>query len=102
MDDSDIEGVEDTLTILEKYIDGLEIQGQEEALLDLMTSLYNEALDEHNYMIHLKRFVIKMLSSGNRFAFELIDQTQHLLLVIMVQVNQHYLMHFVLSIWKRF
>ena len=50
MDDSDIEGVEDTLTILEKYIDGLEIQGQKKPLLDLMTSLYNEALDEHNYL----------------------------------------------------
>tara|TARA_B100001113_G_scaffold266117_1_gene220977 strand:- start:1184 stop:2251 length:1068 start_codon:yes stop_codon:yes gene_type:complete len=50
MDDSDIEGVEDTLTILEKYIDGLEIQGQKKPLLDLMTSLYNEALDEHNYI----------------------------------------------------
>ena len=50
MDDSDIEGVEDTLTILEKYIDGLEIQGQKKPLFDLMTSLYNEALDEHNYL----------------------------------------------------
>ena len=50
MDDSDIEGVEDTLTILEKYVDGLEIQGQKKPLLDLMTSLYNEALDEHNYL----------------------------------------------------
>ena len=50
MDDSDIEGVEDTLTILEKYIDGLEIQGQKKPLFDLMTSLYNEALDEHNYI----------------------------------------------------
>ena len=50
MDDSDIECVEDTLTILEKYIDGLEIQGQKKPLLDLMTSLYNEALDEHNYI----------------------------------------------------
>ena len=36
MDDSDIEGVE--------------IQGQKKPLLDLMTSLYNEALDEHNYI----------------------------------------------------
>ena len=50
MDDDDIEGVEDTLTILEKYIDGLEIQGQKKPLLELMTSLYNEALEEHNYL----------------------------------------------------
>ena len=50
MDDSHKERVEDTLTILEKYIDGLEIQGQKKPLLDLMTSLYNEALDEHNYI----------------------------------------------------
>ena len=50
MDDDDIEGVEDTLTILEKYVDGLEIQGQKKPLLELMTSLYNEALEEHNYL----------------------------------------------------
>ena len=50
MDDEDIEGVEDTLTILEKYVDGLEIQGQKKPLLELMTSLYNEALEEHNYL----------------------------------------------------
>ena len=49
MDDEDIEGVEDTLTILEKYIDGLEIQVRK-TLLELMTSLYNEALEEHNYL----------------------------------------------------
>ena len=50
MDDRELEGVEDTLTILEKYIDGLEIQGQKKPLFELMTSLYNEALDEHNYL----------------------------------------------------
>ena len=50
MDDKELEGVEDTLTILEKYIDGLEIQGKKKPLFELMTSLYNEALDEHNYL----------------------------------------------------
>jgi DNA repair exonuclease SbcCD nuclease subunit len=48
--DDDIEDIEDTLTILNNYIDGLEIQGKKKPLSDLMTSLYNEALDEHNYL----------------------------------------------------
>ena len=50
MDDDEIEDVEDTLTILSKYVDGLEIQGKKKPLNDLMTTLYNEALDEHNYL----------------------------------------------------
>lgn len=49
-DDDEIEDVEDTLTILSKYIDGLEIQGKKKSLNNLMTTLYNEALDEHNYL----------------------------------------------------
>jgi hypothetical protein len=48
--DDDIEDIEDTLTILNNYIDGLEIQGKKKPLSELMTSLYNEALDEHNYL----------------------------------------------------
>ena len=50
MGDDEIEDVEDTLTILSKYIDGLEIQGKKKPLNELMTSLYNEALDEHTYL----------------------------------------------------
>ena len=50
MDDEDMGDVEDTLTILTKYIEGLDIQGKKKPLTDLMTSLYNEALDEHNYL----------------------------------------------------
>jgi hypothetical protein len=48
--DDDIEDVEDTLTILSNYIDGLEIQGKKKPLNELMTTLYNEALDEHSYL----------------------------------------------------
>lgn len=48
--DDDIEDIEDTLTILGKYVDGLEIQGAKKPLNELMTSLYNEALDQHNYL----------------------------------------------------
>ena len=48
--DDDIEDIEDTLTILNNYIDGLEIQGKKKPLSELMSSLYNEALDEHNYL----------------------------------------------------
>jgi predicted phosphodiesterase len=48
--DDDIEDIEDTLTILNNYIDGLEIQGKKKPLAELMSSLYNEALDEHNYL----------------------------------------------------
>ena len=50
MDDADIENVEDTLTILNKYVDSMDIQGKKKPLTDLMTSLYNEALDEHTYL----------------------------------------------------
>ena len=50
MDDADVENVEDTLTILNKYVEGMEIQGKKKHLTDLMTSLYNEALDEHTYI----------------------------------------------------
>ncbi len=46
----DVENVEDTLTILNKYVEGMEIQGKKKPLTDLMTSLYNEALDEHTYL----------------------------------------------------
>lgn len=49
-DDEEIENVEDTLTILSKYVDGLEIQGKKKQLDELMKSLYHEALDEHNYL----------------------------------------------------
>lgn len=49
-DDDDIEDIEDTLTILSKYVDGLDIQGKKKPLNELMTTLYNEALDEHNYL----------------------------------------------------
>lgn len=49
-DDDDIEDLEDTLTILSKYVNGLEIQGKKKPLDDLMTSLYNEALDEHSFL----------------------------------------------------
>ena len=48
--DDDIENVEDTLTILNTYIDGLEIQGKKKALQALMSTLYQEALDEHTYL----------------------------------------------------
>jgi hypothetical protein len=48
--DDDMEDIEDTLTILGKYVDGLEIQGKKKPLNELMTSLYNEALDQHNYL----------------------------------------------------
>ena len=50
MDDADVENVEDTLTILNKYVEGMEIQGKKKHLTDLMTSLYNEALDEHTFL----------------------------------------------------
>jgi hypothetical protein len=50
LSDDEIEGVEDTLTILTKYVDSLEIQGEKNQLTSLITSLYNEALDEHNYI----------------------------------------------------
>jgi len=50
MSDDEIENIEDTLTILSKYIDGLEIQGKKKPLNALMTSLYNEALEEHTYI----------------------------------------------------
>lgn len=49
LDDDEIENVEDTLTILTKYVDSMEVQGKKRAINDLMRSLYNEALDEHNY-----------------------------------------------------
>ena len=39
--DDDIEDIEDTLTILNNYIDGLEIQGKKKPLAELMSSLYN-------------------------------------------------------------
>jgi hypothetical protein len=50
MDDEDMGDVEDTLTILTNYIEGLDIQGKKKPLTELMTSLYNEALDQHNYL----------------------------------------------------
>ena len=50
LSDDDIDGVEDTLTILHKYVDNLEVQGDKNQLTSLVTSLYNEALDEHNYL----------------------------------------------------
>ena len=49
-DDDDIEDIEDTLTILSKYVDGLDIQGKKKQLNELMTTLYNEALEEHNFL----------------------------------------------------
>jgi DNA repair exonuclease SbcCD nuclease subunit len=48
--DDDIDDIEDTLTILSKYVDGLEIQGKKKHLDELMTSLYHEALEEHNFL----------------------------------------------------
>ncbi len=48
--DDEVENVEDTLTILNTYIDGLEIQGKKKELQALMTTLYQEALDEHTYL----------------------------------------------------
>ena len=48
--DDDMEDIEDTLTILGKYVDGLEIQGKKKPLNELMTSLYHEALEEHNFL----------------------------------------------------
>ena len=50
MDDADVENVEDTLTILNKYVESMDIQGKKKPLTELMTSLYNEALDEHTYL----------------------------------------------------
>jgi len=50
LSDEELEGVEDTLTILSKYIDSLEIQGDKTQLSEMITSLYNEALDEHAYL----------------------------------------------------
>jgi hypothetical protein len=49
-DDSEVEDIEDTLTILKKYVDGLEIQGKKKHLDKLMTSLYHEAQEEHNFL----------------------------------------------------
>ena len=49
MDDADVENVEDTLTILNKYVESMDIQGKK-IFTELMTSLYNEALDEHTYL----------------------------------------------------
>jgi len=49
-DDDDIEDIEDTLTILSKYVDGLDIQGKKKHLNELMSTLYNEALEEHNFL----------------------------------------------------
>ena len=48
--DDEIEDIEDTLTILSKYVDGLDIQGKKKPLNELMTTLYNEALDEHSFL----------------------------------------------------
>lgn len=50
LSDEEMEGVEDTLTILHKYVDNLDVQGDKNQLSNLVTSLYNEALDEHNYL----------------------------------------------------
>ena len=50
LEDDDIEDVEDTLTILSKYVDSLDIQGKKKPLNDIMQSLYNEALDEHTFL----------------------------------------------------
>ena len=50
LSDEEMEGVEDTLTILHKYVENLEVQGDKNQLSNLVTSLYNEALDEHNYL----------------------------------------------------
>ena len=50
MDDDEVGDIEDTLTILTNYIEGLDIQGKKKPLTDLMTSLYNSPLDEHNYL----------------------------------------------------
>ena len=49
-EDDEIEDVEDTLTIVSKYVDSLDIQGKKKPLNDIMQSLYNEALDEHTYL----------------------------------------------------
>jgi DNA repair exonuclease SbcCD nuclease subunit len=49
-DDEEIENVEDTLTILSKYVEGLEIQGKKKELDKIMKSLYHEALEEHNFL----------------------------------------------------
>ena len=50
LDDKDVENVEDTLTILNKYVEEMDIQGKKKPLTDLMTTLYNEALDEHTFI----------------------------------------------------
>ena len=50
LSDEEMEGVEDTLTILHKYVENLEVQGDKNQLSNLVTSLYNEDLDEHNYL----------------------------------------------------
>ena len=50
LSDEEMEGVEDTLTILHKYVDNLDVQGDKNQLTTLVTSLYNESLDEHNYL----------------------------------------------------
>ena len=42
--------MEDTLTILNKYVEEMDIQGKKKPLTDLMTTLYNEALDEHTFL----------------------------------------------------
>lgn len=49
-DDEEIENIEDTLTILSKYVDGLEIQGKKKELDKIMKTLYHEALEEHNFL----------------------------------------------------
>ena len=42
LSDEEMEGVEDTLTILHKYVENLEVQGDKNQLSNLVTSLYNE------------------------------------------------------------
>ena len=43
-DDDIIDEAEDTLTILDRYIDGLEISANKQQLQSLMKNLYDEAL----------------------------------------------------------
>lgn len=50
LSDDDVSDAEDTLTILTKYVDSLEINGDKSKLDTLLKTLYNEALEQNNYL----------------------------------------------------
>jgi len=48
--DEEVEDAEDTLTILSKYVESLEISGDKTKLDSLLRGLYSEALEQNNYL----------------------------------------------------